>query len=256
MKNFFWPDIDDIETARKVAKSGAAAAFFVTIVTAVVAFCEMQGYFKLFGLGPEAFIDAGLFLIIGIGILFMSRIAALAGLALYGFEQYVMFQSGRTGVSILAIYFFICFVNTIRACFEYHTLKKQGLEEQAAAPQGPVSILTGQAVPETGAAAPEEEKKSFPFRKVLLIVSGVCFLIAGGVFAAVYFGTKFAPKNASTISAPNQTISEDLKGAKTFRMANGDTVRGRVTMEDPDFYIVQAGGKEEVLARTDIVSVE
>lgn len=257
MRNVFWPDITDLADAKKVAKSGAAAAFFVSLITFIVTFGETQGMFKLFGVGPEAYIDAGLFLIIGIGILFMSRIAAIAGLGLYGFEQVVMLQSGKSGMSILAIYFILCFINAIRACFDYHTMKKQGLGEAEAAPTGPVSILTGQPIPGAmPAAEAEPEKKKFPVRTVIRIIGGIILVAAIlGAAGAFFHFSKNGAFSKTTISSPN-SISEDMKGAKTFHMKSGETIRGHVTVEDPDLYIVKVNGKDEVLARADIESVE
>jgi hypothetical protein len=256
MKQWFWPDINEIADAKKVARNASGVAFFIAIVTAAVTFGETQGYFKLFGFGPEAYLDAALFLIVGIGIWFYSRIAAVAGLLLYLFEQYMMFQAGQHRVSILALYITIVFLNAIRATFDYHQLKKHAKEEPAAV--GPPSILTG--MPLDGPAAPPEpeaepKKKISTFKKVCLTISAGAFLVAIVVFAVGFFMTKRQSASSSaTISSP--TVSAPAPGTKTFRMKSGETIRGQITMEDPDLYIVRSGGKDEVLARADIASIE
>lgn len=249
---WLWPDIDDIESARKIARNGAGVCFFITIVTAVVTYLQTNGHIKLFeGLGPEAYLDAVLFLIIGIGICFISRIACIAGLCLYIFEQLHLMSAGSRGFSLMAIYFTLVFVNSVRASFEYHRFKK--VEQDNPEPTGPVSILTGQPVnAEAPAAGPEAvTRKSLPLKKIALIVGGLAVLGGALWFALPYL----KPKHEPTVSAPGNTETVQT-GAKTFKMHSGEVIRGEVTMEDPDFFIVRHGGKEDVLARTDIASIE
>lgn len=252
MKQWFWPDIDTIDEARKIARNGAAISFLISFATALITFLETQGYFKLFGFGPEAYLDAGLFLMIGTGIFFYSRIAALAGLCLYVFEQYHMMKSGATQVSFVAIYFTLIFLNALRAAFDYHHFKKQEKQE-AAVPEGPSSILTGQPLEgqttqETPASA---APKGFPTR-LLLIGFGVIALGGALWFALPYIRpTRSAPNTSATGGS-----SAVPSGSRTFRMKSGDVIRGEVMMEDPDFFVIKSGGKEEVLARGDMESVE
>ena len=259
MKQWFWPDIDDMDSAKKAAHTGAGAAFFITLVTGTLTFLETQGYFKLLGLGPEAYIDAGLFLIIGLGIYFMSRIAALAGLGLYGFEQVVMIKSGGGRFSLMTIYLVLAFVNSIRATFAYHQIKKD--QPKDTGPAGPVSILTGQPANAESATAPAEETPKRSLKTPILI--GVVLLIALGVGAWFFLKRPqppFPSKPLLTLPAipMPKKIAETIAttGGKTFHLVSGEVIRGEVMMEDPDFFVVRHDGKEDVLERKNITSVE
>jgi hypothetical protein len=276
MLKWLWPEIIDLDTAKKAARNGAAAAFFIAAVTGIVTYLETSGKMKLFGLGPEAYIDSGLFLIIGVGILFYSRIAAIAGLGLYCFEQYTMLQSSQPRFSIMMLFMVLAFITGIRGCFEYHSLKKQEKESADQPASGPVSILTGQPVtplsPENFAAS---EPKKFNFRKFCLIGSAVMFGIAALIFGVSFFyfkqqgksktvSTESLPPTANTnpaaipaIAAGSSVQTGNLAGTRhTFHMKSGETVSGNVMMEDSDLVVVKAGAKEEVLSRADIASIE
>ena len=235
MKQWFWPDIDSLADAKKVARNGAGVSFFVTTVTGVVTFLETNGYMKLFGYGPEAYLDALLFLIIGIGLCFYSRLAAIAGLGLYIFEQVVAIKSGVTGGSIMAIYITLVYINAVRATLDYHRLKKFEDPEAPAAAE----------------AAAEGPPKKFPKKLVLLGV-----VIAAAAVGGWFFLSKKSPPapRSGTSGAAQEEVA--LGDSKTFRMKSGDVIRGQVTMEDPEFFVVRHGGKEDVLTRKDIESVE
>lgn len=261
MKRFFWPDIDNFEDAKKITRGGATVSFFVALVTGIVTFLETNGYTKLFGLGPEAYIDAGLFFIIGIGILFYSRIAALAGLLLYLFAQYQMMQSGNSRFSIMALYFTLVYINALRAAFDYHQFKKIEAKEKAG-PKGPVSILTGQAVPdETAVSETPEKPAKRPLSKLITGVTfGVILLAVSGVLAIFLLKKPALPSASSSSSrdsaSTQMTSAPQTAGSKTFRMKNGETYRGDILMEDPEFFVIKSGAKEEVLARKEIASIE
>lgn len=70
MLRWLWPGIEDIEDAKKLNRNGAGIAFFIAAVTAIVAYLQASGRINLFaGLGREAYVDAGLFVAIGLGLL-------------------------------------------------------------------------------------------------------------------------------------------------------------------------------------------
>ena len=261
MKKFFWPDIDTLEDADKITKNGATAAFIITAVTGTLTFLETHHYFKLLNLTAASYIDAGLFLIIGLGILFHSRLAALAGLCLYLFEQFAMIQAGSKRINYVAIYFILVFIASVRASFAYHEFKKY-----ESASEGPPNV------PAAAVSEADAPPKRSPWR---LLVTVLVLLGLGG--AGLFFGLPYLtkPKKNSNFSLnlPAETNHPAISGLKNkpeasapvtlgahykkFHMKSGETVSGDVTQEDPDYFIVKPlGGKEEVLARKDILSIE
>ncbi len=123
---YFWPDIQDSKDANKACASASGASFFVAIITGVIAWLQMNGKINIFpGMSNLAYIDVALFIVIGLGIKFHSRIAALAGLFLFAGERAMMikaygFQPSQvTGI----ILFGLLFVNGVRGAFAWHEFK-------------------------------------------------------------------------------------------------------------------------------------
>src|SRR4051812_4827675 len=85
IKDLFRPDLSSMQTARWACESGATACFAIAAITAAVAF-----FTDLFVL-----VDAALFCGIAIGLRYMSRTAAFAGLLLYIGEMAVNLMNGR-----------------------------------------------------------------------------------------------------------------------------------------------------------------
>jgi hypothetical protein len=73
LRELLWPVINDDVSALTAARNGMYVCFFVAVVTAVVALFT----------NPVGLLDAALFLMVGIGIRQLSRVAALTGLLLY-----------------------------------------------------------------------------------------------------------------------------------------------------------------------------
>jgi hypothetical protein len=114
--------INDLETARRVAKQGVWAALFVSIVTAVLAAVAAFGS-SLAGIQPIAFSDAAMFAVLSIGIGKMSRVAATAALVLFLIEKPLMFRDGqRPGGVFVAMFITFVFLNTVRATFRFRQL--------------------------------------------------------------------------------------------------------------------------------------
>jgi len=120
LRERWWPDIRDRETARKTARQAIWAAIFVVVVTLVFATLAAFGT-SVAGISPAAFLDAAIFGIIAIGIWRMSRVAAVAGLVLFVLERLLMFpENHSTGSLIVGIAIAIAFANGVRATFAYH----------------------------------------------------------------------------------------------------------------------------------------
>lgn len=250
-KNFFWPDLHDLETAKKYSSRAAGFAFFVAVVTAAVAFAQTQLKLDIIAvIDAYSYIDAALFAVIGIFLLRCSRTAAVAGLLLYLGDQWLMAKMMGAGyrVSVLAVLITFGFVSAVRATFAYHRMRA----ERKKADEAPVLDVLGVPRPRAEAEAPEAAAKKSRPGKVLQIL---LFLLAGLLFAAAAFhfvrGLNGSPRPESRIQAPHsappslprimpaQADEEPVSGPKkTFRMKDGSTVTGTVTYEDEDYATV------------------
>ncbi len=119
-----WPEISDVETARKVAKQGAIAAFIIAVVTTI--FSILGGVGIKLGLNFDLWelVDAAIFGVVGWRILKMSRTAAVAALSVYLAEKIFSWvnQGFKGGGLVLAVVFTLAFVNAVRATFVYRKL--------------------------------------------------------------------------------------------------------------------------------------
>jgi hypothetical protein len=286
--NWLWPQIQDKEDAKKAAHGAAGMAFFVAIVTSIIAFLEMTGRLKLFGLGPEAFIDAGLFFGIGVGLLFHSRIAAVVGLILYVVEQVFMLKSGAGKPSIAMILFTLAFINGVRGSFAYHRMKK----EESAPPPSEASPTPADAAPatETSQAASGGKSKKilvFGVLGILLIGGAAVALVApqflGGRIPELFNHQKTAgnKKAHGSLKIPflsklklpklpgsqNKVQGEDQGNdanfgkisdgeTRTFKLKSGQTVQGKVILEDEVYYTVKTLTGEKIIIKEDLAPDE
>src|SRR5258708_4750582 len=81
----YWPVIYDSESARKAAKAGALAAFFLAGWTALFAFLSI---FNISNLNDaSALVDAAIFAFLGFMIRRMSRVASIIALVMFVAER-------------------------------------------------------------------------------------------------------------------------------------------------------------------------
>ena len=115
LRELLWPDISDTVAAKTAARNGMYASFFVAGATILAA---------VFGYVPRnAVFDAVLFFIIGMGIRWMSRFAAAAGLVLYLLEQLSAMAKGRVFVNfVMLVILTALFVNSVRATWLFRRL--------------------------------------------------------------------------------------------------------------------------------------
>jgi hypothetical protein len=116
LRELFWPDISDLVAAETAAKNGMYAAFLVSGMTSLYA---------VTGMGPRlSLADALLFLVIGMGIRKMSRLAAVVGFVLYLIEQGDAIAHGRGSYTVfLLIIISAIFLGSVRATFSFHRLR-------------------------------------------------------------------------------------------------------------------------------------
>ncbi len=118
------------------------AAFIVAIVTGAFSFLARAGSFVLNGVGPNAWLDAVIFAVLGVGIACMSRVAAVGALLLYLVERIAMVHaSGLNPLSTLA--FLFCFAQGIRGTFAFQALKRQSMQSPQPANAQPFSGAAG-----------------------------------------------------------------------------------------------------------------
>ena len=117
LKERWWPDISDRETARKVSRQAFWAAIAVVGITLLFATLAAFGT-SVAGITPGAFLDAAIFGVIAVGIWRMSRVAAAAGLVLFGLERILIARDNpKGGGLIVAIALLFAFANGVRATF-------------------------------------------------------------------------------------------------------------------------------------------
>lgn len=132
-KDWIWPEISHAGIAKEAARQGFWIATFIAVFNAILSIFGHFGIQILQIIGIEDFdlwglLDSALFAIIAWRIWKMSRIAAIAGLALYGFGRIDVFLTYGTYFVLRAttIIFAIAFLNSIRGTFAYHKfIKKQ-----------------------------------------------------------------------------------------------------------------------------------
>jgi hypothetical protein len=124
----FWPDVGDMDGAREAIKLGYWACFIVAALTAVMA---------TFGLMGAGFADAVVVALLGVGLLWKWRTAAVLGFALFTANIGMSLSRGQ-GVGALAIFLLFCFASAVRGTFAYRRLIRlravSGTDE--AAPSG------------------------------------------------------------------------------------------------------------------------
>ena len=134
--NAWWPRIHDTETARRVARQAFWAAIVVVVITLLLVGLAAAGK-PVGGVTPIALVDAALFALIALGIRRMSRVAAFAGLLLFGIEKLLMAQSMNVGNLVTAAALLFAFANGARATIAFHRLRSQEQKPEAGAPAAP-----------------------------------------------------------------------------------------------------------------------
>ena len=120
----FWPEVDDVASARAVSRQGMWACLIVATVTAIVA------ALGVLGMDAWAFVDAGMFLAAAWGIHRGSRFAAVGALVLFVVERAFLFsQTGQTG-GLLTIALLLAFGNGARGTLALRRLMNAGPVER------------------------------------------------------------------------------------------------------------------------------
>lgn len=288
MNQWIWPEIDEMDDAKRASYNGAATAFLIASITGIITFLQTNGMISLFkGLSKDAYLDVGVFVLLGAGLCFKSRIAALIALVLYSAEQYFMIKNYGVRFSLVAIYFILNFINAVRGTFAYHRFKKQikSTPPQGSGLQIPVpgvfsqaaqNAAASEAIPQTQGTAEQTSVKKKK-RPVFVILLWITLLVAGmaGLGTLVFLKPEWRQKIQEMLKQPKgekDTRKENLvsravslpdfpktdnSAVKAFKMKSGKVIKGKIVTDDPVYYNVETSfGGQEVVIKEDIESVQ
>ncbi len=190
MFQWIWPSFEEIDDAKKALNNGAGIAFFVALVTGVVTYLQLSGKVKIFEhWSASAYVDAALFAGIGLGLIFRSRIVAIAAVILYGIEQYYMAKTmGGFRFSLVPIVVMLTFVNSARGAFAYHDFKREAKESGVTQEGG-------------------ETKKKLPRKFLVLII----LLIVAALGVGAWFIVPQLKNKNFNVSLPSQLTGNQFK---------------------------------------------
>lgn len=282
MWQWLWPSVDDFDGAKKAVGLGSGAAFFVAgATTLIVVLQEAKVIEKFMDIDQWAFLDAGLFFLIGLGIaVFKSRLAAYAGLLLYLAESgFTLVQTHRFSVQMI---FITCwFMSGVRGTSVYRDLKAQADQETEKAAQ-PQSIFGRQNPADAaGGSSNQPQGRRGQGLKILVLFAILAagagyFLWSGGHIQRLMGQFQNAPSEVSreiewadgasepmsssrSDKAVKETvvpISKPSGPSKTFKLKDGSSISGKIVMDDPDYYTLEvSGGKQDIVIKSDIESV-
>ena len=130
---WFWPTITDKASAESAANQGLWAAAWCAGVTSLLATLSLAGITVLNGIDASSYVDALLFALIAWRIHHRSRVAAVAGLALYVFERVYAWVNGIPQGSVMVVVLTLMFIHSIRGTYAYHRLTQGPHQAPAAA---------------------------------------------------------------------------------------------------------------------------
>jgi hypothetical protein len=136
--NFFWPNVDTPEGAKKAAGYGTAASIIVAVITAGFATWAIVSRRTVMGfMDASSYWDAALFFAIAFGIYKEKRFAAIAGLTLYLLEKADQIHStGQFQGAVPAVFLTIMFLSSVRGTFALHRLRNQSGSQQGVSADG------------------------------------------------------------------------------------------------------------------------
>ena len=134
-RNFLWPSVETAEDAAWAVRQAfwaAVACAVLTGIAAVLAIAGVQFIKKTFGIDGSALVDATIFGVIAFFLARHSRVAAWAGLLIYGIERVYMWgtvPASRTAL-IMPVIFILAFIGGVRGTMALHRLRQTPPPEQ------------------------------------------------------------------------------------------------------------------------------
>ncbi|GLQ88256.1 hypothetical protein [Dyella flagellata] len=120
--NISWPEISNVEQAVQASNMGASAAIIIAAVNAIVATISIVKHTNIVGVNGAGYVDATLFALCAWGIYRRSKLAAIAGLALFATEKVYQFATqpkALLGLG-LALCLMLFLISGVRGTFGYH----------------------------------------------------------------------------------------------------------------------------------------
>jgi len=131
--NVLWPDVSTREGCLRAAWTAATLALLVSVARAGWALVDWAAA-PVAGATPWAFMDAALFAVIALGLWKLSRVAAIAGLALYVVGHVWRLATTDSWLPAATVFLAIFFAHGVRATFSHAWLlrcaRRRGAELQ------------------------------------------------------------------------------------------------------------------------------
>ncbi len=121
--NALWPAINSRESAHKAGLYGFVAALISCGATSLLVLLSILGVTEQFT--ALALVDVAVFGIIAWRIYHMSRIASVAGLALFFAEKVFMYSQQGFRFEFLAVFLIFAYVTSIRGTFAFRKYQEQ-----------------------------------------------------------------------------------------------------------------------------------
>ncbi|HLZ13468.1 MAG TPA: hypothetical protein VKP58_12850 [Candidatus Acidoferrum sp.] len=121
--SWYWPDVTNVDEAKKACRVAMWCAIFVASVTTIFAVLALSGAKPAnLPIDGSALFDAALFAGIAFGLSRFSRFAGVAGFSLFLVERiYMIAKSGPAGGGLfLGIFILLGFLHGMRGAFAYH----------------------------------------------------------------------------------------------------------------------------------------
>ena len=126
--SWYWNEIGDKYSAQYATTTAVWISYLIAVVNGLIAVLSLAYHKPIIGLDGWALLDAGLFAVVGWRIAHLSRAWAVVGFFLYVLETLTSIGtrlvSGSFGIPIMAILFFIVYLNALRGTFAYHRYVK------------------------------------------------------------------------------------------------------------------------------------
>lgn len=121
----WWPDVTNLDDARKAVRLGMWAAVFVSLVTALLAAYAVGKGKPVAGfVDSTAFLDAAIFAALAVGIHKESRLAAVAALVVFAVEKFYQFTVAPASSNVIvAIIVILCFTAAVRGAYALRRLR-------------------------------------------------------------------------------------------------------------------------------------
>lgn len=120
-------NVDSIEGAKKATAQGYGIAYFVAILTGIIALIAFSTGESIGGIDEYAIVDVLLMGLAGLGMQFYSRTAAVGALVLFVLGKIAMISEGtmNAGGWFMTVIIIFAFINGIRGTFAYQRFRQE-----------------------------------------------------------------------------------------------------------------------------------